>query len=47
VGTGQSFVADAFINSASISSSTDELTTVSFNFTINGPLTTVTLTGTT
>lgn len=47
VGAGQSFVANAFINSASISSSTDELTTVSFNFTINGPLTTVTLTGTT
>lgn len=47
VGTSQSFVANAFINSASITSSTDELTTVSFNFTINGPLTTVTLTGTT
>jgi hypothetical protein len=47
VGTSQSFTADAFINSASITSSTDELTTVSFNFTINGPLTTVTLTGTT
>lgn len=47
VGTSQSFAAKAFINSASISSSTDELTTVSFNFTINGPLTTVTLTGTT
>ena len=47
VGTSQSFVADAFINSASITSSTDELTTVSFNFTLNGPLTTVTLTGTT
>lgn len=47
VGTSQLFTADAFINSASISSSTDELTTVSFNFTINGPLTTVTLTGTT
>jgi hypothetical protein len=47
VGTSQSFVANAFINSASVSSSTDELTTVSFNFTINGPLTTVTLTGTT
>jgi len=47
VGTGQSFVADAFINSASITSSTDELTSVSFNFTINGPLTTVTLSGTT
>lgn len=47
VGSGQLFTADAFINSASITSSTDELTTVSFNFTINGPLTTVTLTGTT
>jgi hypothetical protein len=47
VGTSQSFVANAFINSASISSSTDELTSVSFNFTINGPLATVTLTGTT
>jgi len=47
VGTGQSFAASGFINSASISSATDELTTVSFNFTIDGPLTTVTLTGTT
>jgi hypothetical protein len=47
VGTSQSFVANAFINSASISSSTDELTSVSFNFTVNGPLATVTLTGTT
>jgi len=47
VGTNQLFTADAFINSASITSSTDELTTVSFNFTINGPLTVVTLTGTT
>ncbi len=47
VGTGQSFTASGFINSASISSATDELTTVSFNFTIDGPLTTVTLTGTT
>lgn len=46
VGTGQAFVADAFINSVSITSSTDELTTASFNFTINGPLETVTLTGT-
>jgi hypothetical protein len=45
VGTDQFFTANAFINSASISSSTDELTTVSFNFTINGPLTTVTLAG--
>jgi hypothetical protein len=47
VGTNQLFTADAFINSASITSSTDELTSVSFNFTLNGPLTTVTLTGTT
>lgn len=47
VGTNQSFSANAFINSASITSSTDELTTVSFNFTINGPLTSVVLTGTT
>jgi hypothetical protein len=45
VGPNQFFTANAFINSASISSSTDELTTVSFNFTINGPLTAVTLTG--
>jgi hypothetical protein len=43
VGSDQLFVANAFINSASITSSTDELTTVSFNFTINGPLTTVTI----
>lgn len=47
VGTGQSFTANAFINSASISSSTDEVTTVSFNFTIDGPLTAVTMSGTT
>lgn len=45
VGPDQSFTGKAFINSASVSSSTDELTTVSFNFTINGPLTNVTLTG--
>jgi hypothetical protein len=45
VGSDQAFVADAFINSVSITSSTDELTTASFNFTINGPLTSVTLTG--
>ena len=47
VGTSQSFAASVFVNSASISSSTDEVTTVSFNFTLDGPLTTVTLTGTT
>jgi hypothetical protein len=47
VGTSQSFNADAYINSASITSSTDELTTVSFNFTIDGPLDAVVLTGTT
>lgn len=47
VGTSQSFNADAYINSASITSSTDELTTVSFNFTIDGPLDSVVLTGTT
>lgn len=46
VGSDQYFTANAFINSASISSSTDELTTVSFNFTINGPLTNVILSGT-
>lgn len=46
VASGQAFEVDAFINSASITSSTDELTTVSFNFTVNGPLTSVTLTGT-
>lgn len=45
VASGQTFVADAFINSVSITSSTDELTTASFNFTINGPLSSVTLTG--
>jgi len=47
VGTSQTFSADAYINSASITSSTDELTTVSFNFTIDGPLDAVVLTGTT
>lgn len=47
VGTNQSFQADAYINSASITSSTDELTTVSFNFTIDGPLDAVVMTGTT
>lgn len=47
VGTNQYFSCSAFINSASISSSTDELTSVSFNFTTNGPLTSVVLTGTT
>lgn len=47
VASGQSFTADAFINSVSITSSTDELTTASFNFTVSGPLTTVTLSGTT
>jgi hypothetical protein len=46
VGSNQYFTANAFINSASISSATDELTTVSFNFTINGPLTSVVLSGT-
>ena len=43
VGSDQLFNTNAFINSASITSSTDELTTVSFNFTINGPLTSVTI----
>ena len=43
VGSDQLFITNAFINSASITSSTDELTTVSFNFTINGPLTSVTI----
>jgi hypothetical protein len=47
VGTSQAFAASGYINSASITSSTDELTTVAFNFTIDGPLTSVTLTGTT
>jgi hypothetical protein len=47
VGTSQTFTADAYINSASITSSTDELTTVSFNFTVDGPLDAVVLTGTT
>jgi len=46
VASGQTFVANAFINSVSITSSTDELTTASFNFTVNGPLTSVTLSGT-
>lgn len=45
VGTNQSFTGSAFINSCSISTSTDEITTASFNFTIDGPLTTVTLAG--
>jgi len=43
VGSDQLFIANGFINSASITSSTDELSTVSFNFTIDGPLTTVTI----
>jgi hypothetical protein len=47
VASGQAFVADAFINSASITSSTDELTTTSFNFTVTGPLVSVTTSGTT
>ena len=46
VGIDQFFRANAFINEASIVSSTDELTTVSFNFTINGPLKQVVLSGT-
>jgi hypothetical protein len=46
VGTNQAFTGSAFINNASISTSTDEVTTASFSFTIDGPLTTVTLTGT-
>ena len=40
-GTGDSFTASGFISSASISASTDEVTTVSFDFTIDGPLTSV------
>lgn len=40
-GSGNSFTASGFISSASISASTDEVTTVSFDFTIDGPLTSV------
>lgn len=45
VGTDQYFIANAYINSASIASSTDELTTASFQFTVDGPLSTVETTG--
>lgn len=47
VGTGQTFSANVYISSASISVSTDEVTTASLQFTLDGPLTAVTLTGTT
>jgi predicted aminopeptidase len=46
VGADQYFKANAFITNASISSSTNELTSVSFQFTVNGALTTVETTGT-
>jgi len=45
VGTNQYFSANALITNASISSSTNELTSVSFQFTVNGALTTVETTG--
>jgi len=46
VGINQYFKANAWITNASISSSTNELTSVSFQFTVNGALTTVETTGT-
>lgn len=45
VGADQYFTANAIINSASVAVSTDELTTASFQFTIDGPLTTVQTSG--
>jgi len=45
VGPDQYFVGNGFINNASISSATNELTSVAFQFTINGPLTTIITTG--
>jgi hypothetical protein len=46
IGPEQYFVGSGFINNASISSSTNELTSVAFQFTMNGPLTTIVTTGT-
>ena len=43
ISSTQSISANAYINSASITSSTEELTSVSFNFTVTGQLTTVTV----
>ena len=43
ISSTQSIAANAYINSASITSSTEELTSVSFNFTVTGQLTTVTV----
>jgi len=45
VGTDQYFKANALITNASISSSTNELTSVSFQFTVNGALQTVETSG--
>jgi hypothetical protein len=45
VGQNQVFTGSGFINSAAISSATNELTTVAFQFTINGALSSVDLTG--
>lgn len=45
VGTDQYFKANALITNASISSSTNELTSVSFQFTVNGALQTIETSG--
>lgn len=47
VGTSQFFSASGYVTSASISASTDEVTSASLQFTLTGPLTAVTMTGTT
>lgn len=46
VGQNQNFTGNAFINSAGISSATNELTSVAFQFTMNGALSSVDLSGT-
>lgn len=46
VGQNQAFTGSGFINSAGISSSTNELTSVAFQFTINGALSSIDLSGT-
>ena len=45
VGPNQFFTGSGFINSAGIASSTNELTSVAFQFTMNGPLTVIDNTG--
>jgi hypothetical protein len=47
VGPSQLFTASGYVTSASISASIDEVTTASLQFTLSGPLTTVTISGTT